>query len=126
MSNQYISIAFATGAESKYLISMGGAPDWILVYWQWERPKVLATIKVSTQNPVYQVSFNIHDVAGGIIATGNGKFAWYKYQDSMLKTQNVNLNKKEPHLSSNFLCHAWLHDGKLVVGTDQGEVLIFD
>ena len=126
MSSEYISIAFATGSESKYLISMGGGPDWILIYWQWERPKVLSTVKVSTSSPVYQVSFNIHDTTGGIIATGNNVFRWYKYQDSMLKSQNVNLNKKETTLSTNFMCHAWLHDGKLVVGTENGEVLIFD
>jgi WD40 repeat protein len=82
MSQEYISISFATGQEGKYLVSMGGAPDWILVYWQWERPKVIATIKVSTSAPVYQVSFNIHDVNGGIIATGgNNVFRWYKYKD---------------------------------------------
>jgi hypothetical protein len=106
---------------------MGGAPDWVLVYWHWERPKVISTIKVSTSAPVYQVSFNIHDSNGGIIATGgNNVFRWYKLKDSQLTSQNINLNKKEAHLSSNYLCHAWLLDGKLIVGTDAGEVLIFD
>ena len=52
-SKEYVSMAFAPGQENKYLITMGGPPDWVLVYWQWERPKVVSYIQVSTSNPVY-------------------------------------------------------------------------
>ena len=45
-----------------------------------------------------------------------------------MKAQNVNLNKKENHnLATNFTAMAWLmHEARLIVGTDSGEVYIFD
>ena len=35
--------------DSKLLSAQGGAPDWNLVLWQWEKSKVLASIR--TSNP---------------------------------------------------------------------------
>jgi hypothetical protein len=99
----------------------------MLIYWHWERPRILSTVKVSNSSPVYQVSFNPFDPAGGIIATGDNLIKWYKLQDTSLKSQNINLNKKEQHLSSNYVKQEWLvHDSKLLIGTDNGEILMFD
>ena len=36
--------------DSKLLAAQGGAPDWSLVLWQWEKSKVLAS--VHTSNPL--------------------------------------------------------------------------
>jgi len=33
------------------------------------------------------------------------------------------MSKKESHISSNYTCHGWLNDGKILVCTDQGEIL---
>ena len=56
-SVEYISLAFSP--DSKYLVAQGGKPDWTLLYWTWEKSKVMATTKTSNpQNPnseVYQV-----------------------------------------------------------------------
>ena len=44
--------------DSKFFIGQGGGPDWVLVYWHWEKAKILATAKVSApaNHPVHQVS----------------------------------------------------------------------
>jgi WD40 repeat protein len=126
LSQEYVNLAFAPKEEKKFLLAMGGPPDWMLVYWQWDRQKVVATARVSTGDPVYSVSFNITDYKLGVIATGNRVLKGFKLADGVLKPQNPTINKKEAHLSSNYLCHAWLNDGKLVIGTDAGEVLLFD
>ena len=34
------------------------------------------------------------------------------------------LAKKEAHISSNYTCHCWLLDGKFLIGTDQGDILL--
>lgn len=125
LSQEYISLSFAPKQEKKYLISLGGHPDWTLIFWQWDRQKVLHSTKVSSGSPVYQISFNILDYMNGIIATGNNVFVWYKPIDG-LKIQSQGINKKESILSSNYLCHSWLYDGKLAIGTDSGEILICD
>ena len=56
-SSEYVSLAFSP--DSKYLVAQGGKPDWTLLYWTWEKSKVMAVTK--TSNPpnnvaqVYQV-----------------------------------------------------------------------
>jgi len=47
-ANEFRSIAFSP--DSKYLATLGSAPDWILMYWHWEKSKALAT--VHTGHPV--------------------------------------------------------------------------
>ena len=59
-SQQYVSLAFSP--DSKYLVSQGARPDWTLLYWAWEKPKPMASIRTSTNvsNEVYQVGdYNI-------------------------------------------------------------------
>jgi WD40 repeat protein len=54
-ATEYVSLAFSP--DSKYLISQGGKPDWILLYWTWEKAKVMAFAKATNQtnSPVHQV-----------------------------------------------------------------------
>ena len=55
-STEFVSLAFSP--DSKYLVSQGGRPDWTLLYWTWEKAKVMAVTKSTNQmnSPVYQVS----------------------------------------------------------------------
>ena len=126
LSSEYISLAFAPGQENKYLISLGGAPDWQLVFWQWDRPRVQAMISVSTSNPAYMTSFNLLDYNHGIIVTGNDLFRWYKPLETSLKPQATDIHGKTEALSTNYLSHSWIKDGRLVVGTDSAQILILD
>ena len=125
-SNQYVSMAFAPGQENKYLIAMGGPPDWTLVYWHWEKPRVVSSIQVSAGNPVHEVSFNILDHNLGIVATGEDVFRWYKVVDEEFKALTTDIHNKDSEVSSNFLCHTWLKDGRLIVGNDKGQIIILD
>lgn len=125
-STEYISLAFAPGQENKYLISLGGPPDWMLVFWQWERPRVQAFIQVSNSNPAYLASFNLLDYNNGIIVTGNDLFRWYKPLETSLKPQATDIHGKSEDLSTNYLSHSWVKDGRLIVGTDKEEILILD
>lgn len=51
----YVCMAFS--ADSKYLIGQTGPPEWTLIFWLWEKHKVLATAKTtSPSNAVSQVS----------------------------------------------------------------------
>lgn len=54
-AQEYVSVAFSP--DSKYLIAQGGGPDWTLVYWGWEKAKLMASLKTTNQNssPVHQV-----------------------------------------------------------------------
>jgi len=56
-ASEFRSMAFSP--DSKYLATLGSAPDWTLIYWHWEKSKALAMTHtghpVST-GPVEQVS----------------------------------------------------------------------
>lgn len=55
-SKEYVSLAFSP--DSKYLITQGGKPDWTLLYWTWEKAKIMATARTSNPQgmpPIYQV-----------------------------------------------------------------------
>jgi len=119
-SQQYVSLAFSP--DSKYLVSQGARPDWTLLYWAWEKSKAMASIRTSTNvsNEVYQVSFNPNDNAQFCVV-GNGVFKTYKYHEGTLKANPI--QKIEPQ---NFLCHTWLSEDRIVVGTDTGRMLLFE
>ncbi len=56
-STEYVSLAFSP--DSKYLVAQGGRPDWTLLYWTWEKSKVMASTKTTnpqTNPPIHQVN----------------------------------------------------------------------
>ena len=73
-AHEYVSVAFSP--DSKYLIAQGGGPDWTLVYWGWEKAKLMASLKTTNQNnsPVHQVrrEGGIHFGGQGSLAKGEG------------------------------------------------------
>ena len=46
-SREYVSMSFSP--DGKWLVTQGGAPDWHLLLWQWEKAKVTAVVKASNQ-----------------------------------------------------------------------------
>jgi WD40 repeat protein len=127
VSTEIISMSFAPGYEHKYIVTLSGGPDYAVTLWHWERPKILAQIKLQS-GPLYQISFNAVDYQNGIFVSGRGKdkLFWFKYQNAGLVQLPIGLNKLDPKLSTDYICHAWMPDGRLVIGTDNGEIIIFD
>jgi hypothetical protein len=33
MSNEFVSMSFLPEQESKFMITLSGEPDWMLIYW---------------------------------------------------------------------------------------------
>ncbi|XP_072239030.1 cilia- and flagella-associated protein 57 [Leuresthes tenuis] len=114
---EFLCMAFSP--DSKYLISQTGAPEWILIFWLWEKNKVLATVKTTTStNPITQVSFNPYNNLQ-LCASGAGVFKLFRYSEGALKQSSF--AKVE---SINFLCHAWISDERVIAGTDTGRLLV--
>uniref|UniRef100_H2ZKC6 Cilia- and flagella-associated protein 57 n=1 Tax=Ciona savignyi TaxID=51511 RepID=H2ZKC6_CIOSA len=119
-TSEFVSLAFSP--DSKYLIAQGSRPEWMLVYWAWEKSKIMATMKTTNQSgqPVYQVSFNPQDNTQ-ICVVGNHIFKLFRYAEGNLKPfgfQKMDLQ--------NYLSHAWVSDERVVVGTDTGRLLLFE
>ena len=54
-TQEIASMAFSP--DGRLLAAQGGAPEWNLVLWVWEKSKVVTSVKTTnaTGNPVYQV-----------------------------------------------------------------------
>ena len=61
------------------------------------------------------------------MVTGNNTYKFYRVTDNnILKPTHTSILKKEGHISSNYTCHTWLPDGRLLVCTDQGEIMLLE
>jgi hypothetical protein len=69
---------------------------------------------------VSQVSFNPQDNTQ-LCVIGNTIFRHFRYSEGNLKP--FNFQKMEPQ---NYLCHAWVSEERIVVGTDNGRLLLFE
>ncbi|CAH8529883.1 unnamed protein product [Dicrocoelium dendriticum] len=117
-SNEFVSIAFSP--DSKYLAAQGSQPDWTLVYWAWEKAKQLAALRTSMGNQIRQISFNPRD-STQLCVIGMDIFRLYRYGENNLKPHG--LIKVEPQ---NFLCHTWVSEDKIVVGTEDGKWILLE
>ncbi len=120
-SREWVSLAFSP--DGKQLLAQGGSPDWTLVNFQWEKGKPLQMAQVSNQTgaSMYQCSYCPMDPTC-VCVTGHGILRFLRLEANAFKSIQFNMGKREPQ---NFLCHAWLDD-RVLVGTDSGELLLFD
>lgn len=42
-----MSLAFSS--DGKYLLVQGGSPDWVLALWVWDKSKLVATVRTTSQ-----------------------------------------------------------------------------
>ncbi|KAJ8609022.1 hypothetical protein CTAYLR_010681 [Chrysophaeum taylorii] len=121
-SKEIIYISFS--ADSKFCLTQGGAPEWQLVLWTFDRAaKPIAAFKTSTQSgpAVYQADFCPRD-ATVACACGDGILKFLRIAENQFKPIQHNM-KREPQ---NYLCHCWLPEDRFVVATDTGDLLLFE
>ncbi|GLD97629.1 hypothetical protein PINS_up006319 [Pythium insidiosum] len=121
MSDSCVWVAFSS--DNKYCVAQGGAPDWMLSLWLWEKAKLLASVKATNQagGAVNQVDFSPNDPSV-LCVSGNGIIKFLRFVDGQLRLQATPL-KREP---ANFLCHAWVSDDRVVAAADTGELWLFE
>lgn len=62
-----------------------------------------------------------------MLVTGNSSYKFYRVGDNnLLKPTHTSILKKDSHISNNYTCHTWLPDGRLLVCTDQGEIMLLE
>jgi len=61
-----------------------------------------------------------------VLVTGNNCFKYFRATDGILKSTHTAIQKKEAHISNNYTCHTWLADGRLLVCTDVGEIMLLE
>eukprot|EP00698_Gefionella_okellyi_P005561 TRINITY_DN15065_c0_g1_i1.p1 TRINITY_DN15065_c0_g1~~TRINITY_DN15065_c0_g1_i1.p1 ORF type:complete len:1237 (-),score=364.60 TRINITY_DN15065_c0_g1_i1:70-3780(-) len=114
----FLDVCFS--GDSKYMVAIGSAPDYPLIYWNWEKGKVLATVKI--QVPVTKVSFSPYDNAQ-LAVSGPRFLRIFRSMEGQLKAFNPIGTKREPQ---NYTDHQWVTEDMLIVATDSGDVLVVD
>ena len=120
-SRSFVCVTFSS--DSKYCLAQGGAPDWTLVSWQWDKAKAVATGRVSSSSSaaISQTSYSPAD-SSIVCVSGNGVFKFMRATDGMFKPLQMTVKRDPQH----YLCHAWLRDDRCIAGTDAGDLLLFD
>ncbi|XP_043977088.1 cilia- and flagella-associated protein 57 [Gambusia affinis] len=114
---EFLCMAFSP--DSKYLIGQSGAPEWLLIFWNWEKNKILATEKTTnSNNPISQISFSPHNNMQ-VCVSGKSIFKLFRYSEGNLKQNSI--AKVE---SINILCHTWVSEDRVIAGTDTGRLLV--
>ncbi|CAD2221518.1 hypothetical protein ADEAN_000905000 [Angomonas deanei] len=52
-SDRFVSLAFS--ADGRHLVTQGGAPEWNMYYWNWERSKPLAIVPLASMRSMAEV-----------------------------------------------------------------------
>ena len=128
-SRRYESMCFS--ADNKLLLTLSGGPDYSLVAWQWEKAKMVAAIKCGQDNQgslpdkgsLYQCSCSPLERSVGLV-TGDGVCAFYR-------VTNEGEFRRLPTLApasteESYLCHAWLPEDRVVVGTASGNLILLE
>lgn len=124
---EFISVAFSQQNDKGHLVTLTGGQDGMVILWQWNKAKWIAFQKVglSDDQTLYQASFISSD-SNSIIVIGNGVYKYYKLKDNGIRPEHSGISKKESHISSHYTCHTWLPDGKIIICTNQGEMLYLE
>jgi WD40 repeat protein len=122
LSKEFVSISFSS--DSRVLIAQGGAPDWTLVIWSWEKSKQLGFLKMAANpsNTCVHAACSIID-PNSVSVVGNGILKQIKILESGLKLLPSAIGKRDPQ---NYTAQAWTSDDRLIVGTDHGDILVIE
>ncbi|EGR31777.1 WD repeat protein [Ichthyophthirius multifiliis] len=129
-SSSYIALDFSKSDETKYLIALSSLPDCQLFYIQWNKQKIISSVQIK------QMSINLkfiniffHPKEEDFIGLlGNSQIRSYKLcQDLILRQKDQPFTKiKYQQNSYNYLSYCILQDENMLVGTDSGEILLFN
>ena len=95
LSKEFISISFSS--DSRVLVAQGGAPDWTIVIWSWEKSKQLGFLKMAANpsNTCVHVSCSLID-SNTVSVVGNGVLKQIKILESGLKLLPSAIGKRDP------------------------------
>jgi cilia- and flagella-associated protein 57 len=120
-----VDLAFSP--DSRLLLAQGGAPEWTLALWHWEKGRVTSTMRTgSTVGSVLSARFCPND-SGHISVLSSNFVKSLRSSDGMLKAGQLPLAKRD---AQEYTCQCWLADDsgkeKLVVGCASGELLLIE
>ena len=135
-AQEFLSCCFAPKNESQLIVTLTGPPDWTVILWDWEKLKIKTKVNIGIQTipgslkeeevpNTYQVSFcAMND--GSVVVTGPDMFRYYRIEEEQLQASLTRINNKDTDITTRYSCHTWMHDGRLIVCTELGEIIILE
>ncbi|XP_071321915.1 cilia- and flagella-associated protein 44 [Trachinotus anak] len=111
--------------DGSLLASVGSAPDYMLTLWKWRQEEVMLSCKAISQE-VYRVSFSPYN-PGLLTSSGSGHIKFWKMASTFtgLKLQGL-MGHFGKTAATDIESYVELPDGKVVSGTDWGNLLLWD
>ncbi|XP_069954050.1 cilia- and flagella-associated protein 57 isoform X2 [Cherax quadricarinatus] len=120
-SEKYVAAAFSP--DERMVAAQGGAPEWTLVLFLWEKGKVFSVLRLSDMpglGPVASLSYHPED-NGVISVVGERVFKLFRLNDKLLKTWGYQGGQNH-----NCQCQEWADQHTLLVGTEAATVLLLE
>lgn len=119
----YAALAFNDAGD--LLASVGGYPDFMLSLWNWESEGIILRCKAFSQD-VYTVKFSPY-FEGNLTTSGTGHIRFWKMASTFtgLKLQGA-IGKFGNVELSDVVGFVEMPDGKVLSGTETGELLMWD
>ncbi|KAM9277709.1 cilia- and flagella-associated protein 44 [Cariama cristata] len=107
------------------LASVGSSPDYMLTIWDWKQEKIVLRSKAFSQD-VYKVTFSA-DNEEQLTTSGAGHIRFWKMNHTFtgLKLQGA-LGRFGKTALSNIIGYVELPDGKVISGTEWGNLLLWE
>ena len=128
-SREFACMSFSS--DCRHLVTQGGAPEWNLVFWTWDRLKSLAMLSTAPDREGAKADRGYVSCCTNnptdpyhICVSGNGVFRFFKFADGQIKPTPGGMGKRDPQ---NILCHRWLKDGeRIIASTETGDLLLIE
>lgn len=118
-SPKYTALDFSD--SGKQIAGLGGAPEFNLVYWWWEKTKVIGQAKVGQEAKVVKVCPRD---ANRIAVCGTGMLKIFRVDENQLKLEPKSVAKVNEYFD--FVSLAWVSEFRMLLGTSQGQVVIWE
>lgn len=63
---------------------------------------------------------------GSVVVTGPDTFKYYRIEDGELQAAHTQINNSQRDNTTMYSCHTWMTDGRLIVCTEVGEIIILE
>lgn len=105
-SNEFISMCFSP--DGKTLLTLGGAPDYMLIHWLWDKGRPLQQARVSNSAgaPMLDCSFCPTDPSV-VCVSGLGVLRFLHIEHDEFKAIPFGIGRREP---AHYLSHCWIED----------------
>lgn len=127
-STEYVSLSFSL--DGRHLVSLGGSPEWNVVYWNIERGRVVSSCPVLDDGEsvlkkkrfLNQCSICPND-SSIVCVSGQGLVKFFSLCDNQLRPAAGGI--REP--VTNYLAHLWLSsENRLILSTENGDLILME